>query len=256
MTFALGIPLTALALIGFSMQLIRIRRQTSILIFAFLAYYIPMSLFHIKMEQYLMPVTALLALFSVSILSFWRKLAVRAILVAVSAYTFLYSWGYVDIMANRDTHIIATEWIRKNIPTGTKIGAASHYFYTPPALYSYLHMMPENKNTVDYQFVVTEYKIERLKQERPEYFVITDFEYSDELYAFFWKEDEVRAKKQFLDFLMNGSMYSRIITFEEFPSVFGFKLDARRPPWHMRYVKPEINIYKLNQKTLSFGPIQ
>lgn len=244
MTFAMGIPLAVASWAGFFFQFAKLNKKTSILSFAFLSFYIPMSLFYTKMENYLLPVLPILALFAALLFISLKHWSWKILTALVIVYTFFYSAGYVYIMAKRDTRIQATEWIRQNIPAGTKIGAISFYFYTPPALYSYMHLMPENKNAVDYNTVLTDYDILKLQKERPSYFVITDFEYSED-YQAFWKKGDVKSKELFLDFLMKKGMYENIKTFVEYPEIFGLKLDTRRPPWHMRYVKPEIKIYRL-----------
>ena len=243
-TFDLGIPLAAASLAGFIMQFFRMNKKVFLMIFAFFIFYVPMSLFYIKMEHYLLPVMPILALFAASIILFRKGLLLRLAIGAVAVYTFFYSSGYVNIMAKKDTHLQATEWIRRNIPAGARVGAIDFYFYTPPALYSYMHLMPENKDAVDYKITLTGYDEEKLKKERPQYFVITDFEYCED-YQAFWRRGDVPAKERFLDSLMNGGMYTEIRAFVEYPSAFGLRLDPRRPPWHIRFVKPEVKILKI-----------
>ena len=246
LTFDLGIPLALFSFAGFLMQFKQMDRKISLLVFALFSFYIPMSLSYTKMEHYMLPITPILALFSASLLFYFKHRVLKIAAALVIAYTLFYSCGYVGIMAGKGTRIQATEWIRANIPADTKIGAINFYFYTPPALYSYMHLMPENAKAVYYRAVLTGYDIEKLKKERPQYFVITDFEYSED-YQAFWKIGDVQSKKRFLEFLMNGVMYKEIRAFTEYPSLFGLKLDTRRPPWHIRFLKPEIKIYELKE---------
>ncbi len=277
MTFALGIPLTISSIAGFFLNLVKINKKISILLFAFLSYYILMSLCYTKMENYLCPIIPILAIFSASIFLL-RNLILRLVMVLVLFYTLLYSFGYVDIMANKSTHLLSSRWIRENIPQESNIGVIKLYFYTPPVLYSGIHLMSpyekmellesqkvwagydvkkieqirlitSGEKPVKYHLEWVGYDLEKLKKKLPEYFVISDFEYDENFQAWWkgWGGTSIKEKRQFLNFLMNERVYTNIKTFTEYPSVFGIKLDTRKTPWHIRYIKPEIRIYKLKK---------
>jgi len=149
------------------------------------------------------------------------------------------------MMTEQDVRDESSEWIEKDIPEDKKIAAPYVEFWSPAIItqrYWYKETDPFQKGVKKYKIVKMEYNTKLLETEKPEYVVLTDYEY----YPILGLKDKYPHKEllPFLQKIMRGEQYTIIKKFEKQPSLFGMQFVSGFFPHDWRYTCPTILIYK------------
>ena len=152
------------------------------------------------------------------------------LLAFLSVWTFLYSYGYVHLMAQRDVRDVAAEWIDSNLPAGVSVGIGKPWFYTPPV------------NWFRYRIVRTDFDPKQLLSNKPEYVIITDFEYRKAAYTRRYFAKNYADSERFVQILEDQDMYGIKMVFEVTPRVAGLSFKKGYPPDDWMYVYPTIRL--------------
>ncbi len=168
--------------------------------------------------------------------TFWRgskKLIagfLALLLVFISLWTFLYSLGYVRLMAGRDIRDIAAEWIDSNLPGGSSLGVSKAWFYSPPLDWSRYYIERVGFNT------------QRLLLRQPKYFIITDFEYRKDAYIRRFFAKDYSESERFVKLLEDPNFYQVKKVFEVTPGIGGLYFKKGYPPHDWMYIYPTIRL--------------
>lgn len=241
MHYGMGFPLQIVSITSILFALIKHRRTDILLLSWVVPYFLLAGSANYATVRYLTPLGPVLMILSASMfLSIPRlltgrvsikysRIVVLALLVGTFIYSLFYSFAYDQVMAQKNSRIEALEWIEKNIPKGTRIGVAFRvHWYTPPL------------SKEDYDIVSIDLDPDKLATEKPEYFVITNYEYRQYL----------RLKDRFpypraaraLDTLLNGEEFKLIQVFEKRPEIFGSSFPNDFPPHDWLYPYPTVLI--------------
>ncbi|MCS6949628.1 MAG: glycosyltransferase family 39 protein [bacterium] len=138
--FGLGLPLLLLSTLAMLVAPLSRRPQVLLLWVFVLGYYLFLGAFAVRFGRYLLPLLPpLMALTAWLVAEGWRntqqtgRLVVAAAAGAVTVYTLLWGVAVVNTLLQPDPRLQALEWIRRELPQGTRIGFATiPWFYTPP----------------------------------------------------------------------------------------------------------------------------
>ena len=255
----MGIPLLVLSGLGV-LYAVRKRTPADFAMLAFLiAYYVVIGAAQVRFARYTIPILPVLAVFAARVsadlvrrLGSGRTFArcvgylVVLILVAVIGYTLFFSLAIDRTYASTDTRDLASDWIARSIPLGSKIGLPTiPWFYTPPLdPYFGLPTAEERYERVaeftDYDLIVsetTEWDAKFLERESPEFVILSEFEYEDRLRV----HDPSAAA--YFDVLKRD--YAPVRRFSHSPSLFGLRVPwVGELPHDMSYASPTILIYE------------
>jgi Dolichyl-phosphate-mannose-protein mannosyltransferase len=137
---ALGTPLFLLSLSGLLLGLILLlkkpNKKVAVLLSIPFIYYLYISTWHIFTMRYTLPVIPFLSLWA-AVVIIWLlentkrfRILISIVTVFVAGYSFVYSYQGVRCFSN-DTRIISRNWIRDNIPPGSKIEVHGYDAYLP-----------------------------------------------------------------------------------------------------------------------------
>lgn len=238
---SLRLPLSVLCLAVLVWRLIR-HRAGDVTIFCFLVPFYGMLV--TKASPHLRHIMPVLPLLMILLGAAWidppvvlKRLPLRIFSAGLGAgiliYTLLFSAAYVGRMSTTDTRIASAEWMNANLPRGATIGMATYFpwNYTPPV---------ENVFDPD-RIIVTGYDYERLRQQRPVYFIITEYEYRELAYH----RGSRYLARQFVDRLFQEKDYELIKEFSRDFSVLGIRFHPDFPNLDWNPVNPRILIYCL-----------
>ncbi|MEO0206418.1 MAG: phospholipid carrier-dependent glycosyltransferase, partial [candidate division WOR-3 bacterium] len=166
----------------------------------------------------------------------------------VLLYTSLFTVAMIDRMKYPDTRYQFADWMFKNIPEGTKVGAATvmPFRYTPPVEwpgYDGEGIAPKDDellNNLYYDFVKTNYDYYSLLYYLPEYFFITQIECDELPYSIV---GEVNSRN-FLRQLFNQNDYKLIKVFERKFNILGFEFEPDFPNMDWNPVSQKVYLFK------------
>ncbi len=256
--YAAGIPLTVLALVGWVVSL---KNRDRYLPFAFLVLFLSNSLLYAKWTRFMTPVIPLMIYFAVLLVKKLNRRHGRrpspAFLLAVSllvGYQMFAGLSMLGIYLRPDVRAEATEWIKANIPAGSRIlsesanvvdiplDAVSRYRYVSAVVHEmdnnpeYAGFVRENLRQADYVFV-------------PSRRVYANYScYQPSLDGTVNKIrsgcDEVRKKfpriNEYYDTLFRSGQYELVKTFRSLP---GFKDEQAEESWTV-FDHPVVRIYR------------
>lgn len=163
--------------------------------------------------------------------------------------TLFYTTAYIKTMTEKDIRDVSSEWIEQNIPEGSVIGSQCIYFWNPTIVmsqYWYKETEPFNIPQKKYKMIQVTEHLDMLNKLKPEYMILTDFEYHPLLkIKFLYPHPETYP---FLLAIMDGKRYTLIKSFEKKPELFGIRPVNGYYPHEFRMAFPEIKIYKRNKK--------
>ncbi len=160
----------------------------------------------------------------------WAAAVLAICLVFISLWTFLYSLGYVRLMTGRDIRDTAAEWIDSNIPKASSLGVARPWFYSPPLDWSRYHIERVGFNR------------QKLLSRKPQYFLITDFEYRKKAYIRRFFAQDYEESELFVEMMEDPSLYKVKKVFEVTPGIDGLHFKKGYPPHDWMYVYPTIRL--------------
>jgi hypothetical protein len=239
--FTVGPPLFAVSIAGILIGAIK-RTYADILILAWLALNILLIIIsgtpftrHLVLISPFLALTAARAFGHVLLLGSRKRWVLASLAVAFSVVigsAGFMSVAYVNLMSQTDVRDRAVHWINGNIPVGSQIGVAKPWFYTPSA------------NLRQLTLTRTGFSSRSLLSEKPDYFIITDFEYREAAYIRRFFAEDYADSNRFLEILNNLNYYQLEKTFEVTPNFCGISFSKGFPPHDWMYVYPTIRIYK------------
>jgi hypothetical protein len=247
--FGLGLPL--LLLCTFSMVIAPLsRRPMVIILWVFvLVYYLSLGSFAVRFARYLLPILPpLLVLTAWLIGESWRntqqvgRVAVAAVTGAIVLYTFLWGAAVVVTLLQPDPRLQALEWIRQNLPQGTRIGFATiPWFYTPPLSPYWGELQPSRRAER-----AREVRAYRLLVPRQEWDVNVLLQAEVVVLSQFEVDDAIRVRHApalaFLDDLNRS--FRRVAQFDTTFRAGGIRFGKRNVPHDMLYPFPRIEVWR------------
>jgi hypothetical protein len=250
---ALSPPLLALALLGFFFSLWKHERRDIALAAFVVPYYFLIGSVQVKFLRYTLPLAPTFALYAAQWIEGWRwtrpqqdgvqeplRCATRWF---VLGFALLYSVAHVAVFARLDPRDAAADWMKQNAPQGASVGLVNvPWFYTPPLTPSNggaktKPMFEAESEKGNYKFVITNWKTSTLEQERPQFFVLSEFEYADE------QRLQLSAPLQFLRALDERYVLEK--TFQNPPRLLNWRVGPTSPPHDWLYPFPEVKVYRL-----------
>lgn len=127
--WGLGPAFGILAIIGFMHTFIRLFKglfspgneeaegSQLIIIFFFVAYFLVVGNFEVKFMRYCLPLYPILAIFAANIFTSLKKPIVSVLMFA----NLIWLLAFLNIYNSPNSRVMATDWINKNIPTGSMV---------------------------------------------------------------------------------------------------------------------------------------
>jgi len=177
----------------------------------------------------------------------WRTkvgaLSLSVLLVGGWLFALTESLAFSIMFAGEDVRTTAAQWIRANVPQGASLGLTTEpWFYTPPIVpwnggAKTKRLFEESLSRSPYRLPVLGTDARKLRQEKPDYLVISDFEYGDPLRL------GLPEFKTFWDLLHQD--YREIARFEKTPRIDGLDFGKKGlPPHDWLYPYPTIVVFK------------
>lgn len=253
--YSFGIPLSLLFLCGIIFAFIK-RQKIDILILCWLViFYLFISLSSPwQSMRWQLPYVPLLCILSArfifSVFQYpnkYLKTLIIAVTFFISFLTLFYSASYLKMMTGKDIRDESSEWIEQNIPEGKKIAVPDVYFWNPSivmTLYWYREAEPFYAGIKKYKIIQTDWEVEKLKKEKPDYAILSDFEY----YPILKLKNKYPHPElmPYLEKIMQSDEYKLIKKFEKKPELFGITTIGGFLPPELRMVNPTILIYEKN----------
>ncbi len=134
------------------------------------------------------------------------------------------------LLHGTDPRTAASDWLLAHLPPGTTIGVNQVYFYSVPAV---------QQRDTPYRIGIYNFDLARLDRERPDYFLLCDFEFSMGNRLLHPAYRPELGSSVFFRALGDGSRYSPVRTFARRSTWGGFTWPDN-PTWHMRYHLPTV----------------
>ncbi|MBI3366572.1 glycosyltransferase family 39 protein, partial [Candidatus Roizmanbacteria bacterium] len=116
--YTLGLPVFLLGIVGF-FGISWKRKDVNLLRFAFLLVFLPNAFLYAKWVRFMAPAFPLVIIFAIVFLS---KIRITRFIFYVSYFIMMIpGFAYLSIYQNPDVRFTASEWIYKNIPSGSRI---------------------------------------------------------------------------------------------------------------------------------------
>lgn len=253
--YGLGPVLLVFTLMAVVFAVVR-RTRSDWLMLSFLApYYLLISFSEVHFARYAIPILPVIAIFAGRMaVEIYQMLKGRslvlgygwiAVCTAIILYTSVYAVAVDRLFTPPDPRNAAAAWFESNVQPGTTIGLpAVPWFYSPPfdshttaARREQRYMaMSESR----YNLLVdpdTEWNPSIIRDGKPEYIVITDFEYEDPLRLHLVGAEEFMRE---LD-----KSYKCAAVFTKRISAFGIDFGStERLPHDLKYMSPTIRVYR------------
>ncbi|MCC6442158.1 MAG: glycosyltransferase family 39 protein [Armatimonadetes bacterium] len=261
------LPLMLASLAGIGICLKKAPRTAWILLSFVLPYFLSAGMSHVRFMRYMIPLLSPLAALTADGLAFlaaqagipgraqkfglWvrqgRRAAAAGLMLLLcaggGAFAAFETAAFTALLAGQDARDEAAGWIRENLPKGRSIGMTTEpWFYSPPLNpwnggAKTRPLFERTKNDSGYRLTVTGTDAERLRAAKPDYFVISDFEYGDPLrlhlpgFEAFWKA-------------LNHD-YREIRRFEKTPRLGPLDFGKKGlPPHDWLYPYPALRLYE------------
>ena len=166
--------------------------------------------------------------------SLFRQKVFKYIIVsacsAVFVYTSLFTICYIKRFTGIDTRTACVDWLRPQLNKQATIGITTYFpwNYTPPI------------ETLNRRFMVTGYFYDELLKARPDYFIITEYEFR----AFYRARATKQKCEEFVEQLFSEEDYWIINVFQKDFSIFGIDFSPNFPNMDWNPVNPAIYIFK------------
>lgn len=136
--YALGWPVFILGILGFLISLKSLNIKLLILSFSFLTYFLPQAFLFCKWTRFMTPIFPFFPIFAAYFLNYLGKL--RSLKTLILVLSIVPGLVFSSIYFRPDIRFTASEWIYKNIPSGS-------------------HVLSETANVVDIPITPPNYKI-------------------------------------------------------------------------------------------------
>lgn len=237
--YGIGLPIFIMCLTGLFLNkgnfIIKERILIVLWIFFFFLF---ISIFSKNYARYILPVVPPFIILGSDfwflneknkILNYFKKIFLYFCLF----YIFIYGIGFKSLFIKENTRTEAGVWIKENIKDGKSIGVCEipWQFQMPP--FDYL----------SYKVVVVNYNFEKLKNQLPDYFIISSFQGQIPPYPSNLQKERIEFWQKFI----NSNLYTQIIIFQKFPSFSKIKFKFNILPEDLIYINPTIVIFKKNE---------
>ncbi|MBA4317463.1 MAG: hypothetical protein C0412_03595 [Flavobacterium sp.] len=251
--YALGFPLLVLYILGFVWAVKKRKKPDLLILLWFVSYYIVLFQVEWRLTRWIISLTPLFVLLAARfIFEFYQlcnkkmKWLTLCITLSAGVYTFLYSFGYVSLMAGVDTRDSSSKWIEENMPNRAKIGIQDKPFYGESSIlqmyYWYKRTEPFFKDMPEYEIVPLYDSLEKLESTKPDYLIFTDIRYDPRLNH---KDKYLLNVSPFTREVFFGDKYMEIKTFSRKVSFWNFPIKILDfAPLDWRWVSPTIKIFK------------
>ncbi|HET6381758.1 MAG TPA: glycosyltransferase family 39 protein [Armatimonadota bacterium] len=274
-----GPPLTVVALSGVIFALWR-RTRSDLLMAAFaLPYYLLIGTAQVKFMRYIIPLLPFLCIWAARLVAAGlerargasgepdadksrsamerdrvRRWLALVCLAAAGVFAALETAAYDLALARPDVRDRAADWIFANVPPHDSIGMVRSPWFDSPPLIFYNTNMPaadveSREGEWPYQIEITGWDPAKLQQDRPEYFVLTEWQvrYRLRLHRLEPRgtSTDAKAGREAADFMRAlGARYQRVATFRSPPAIGPLVFRRGFVPEDWLYPDPEIWIYR------------
>ncbi len=246
--FLMTWPIWIFALIGLVRSRFVRRRETCLLFVWCALYFFALGFSQVRFMRYLIPLAPALCVFAVLGVLPLRRVHRFVPRVLGVLLLIILVWGARDVLYEfvvPDPRDRAAQWLQNNAGrTPSTLGMISApWFYSPPFVpldsppyrrlsSSQLSQLSNGK----IQFVFTDWNVENLHSEKPNWFILSEFE---------WREKERLKEGDFERF--EDALQADYTLVKKFQNVAPFALPRREfVPHDFLYTNPEIKIYRRN----------
>lgn len=256
--YGLGVFLLVMAVAAVGMAIVR-RKPGDWLILSFVVpYYIMISLSEVRFARYVIlilpPLAMLVGRMIAEVYQVVRDQSgpvIRwswvAICAAVLVYTGIYAAALDRLFILPDTRTQAAEWFHNNVEPQATIGFPTvPWFYSPPLSPGTTAINRSDRfrgtQESDYKIIVNqdpneEWDVSLIESSKPDYVVMSDFEYEDVLRL------KVKKAMKYMDVL--DTSYIKAIVFRNRLSMFGIDFcPTEELPHDLKYMAPTIRVYR------------
>lgn len=154
------------------------------------------------------------------------------------------SAAYLRLFDPPEARTEVARWFRQNVPPGTRVGLTERpWFFTPPLVPANGGSAPGARQIFErdpesqrYRWVWLGFQAEVLAREKPDWILLTDFEYGPRLRL------KQPSALSFLEQLEKD--YRLHLRVHRQPSLLGWTLDQGPVPHDWRYLNPEVRVYR------------
>ncbi|MDQ2732240.1 MAG: hypothetical protein M3Y56_11320, partial [Armatimonadota bacterium] len=196
----MGLPLCVTALLGVLFALLRRTRPDSLMAAVALAYYLVIGMAQVKFMRYTIPLLPFLCIWVARLLvaalsttglrkgdrgvvgGRWRRPAAMACLILPGLCALVKTLAYDGALAGPNVRLEALDWLQIHVRRGSSIGMIRHpWFNDPPVIpYNSIRVTDDwvtaHNDRWLFRMKFTGWSAARLRQDRPDYFVLNDWE--------------------------------------------------------------------------------
>lgn len=256
--YGLGVALLAVALGAIAYAVVKPSRSNWVMLSFLVPYYLVISFSQVRFARYAMPMLPPLAMLTgrmiIDIIWSLRKAQASVVLrwgwvilcAGVVAYTGIYAAALDRLFLPPDPREEALQWFRTNVKPGATVGLPTvPWFYSPPFAPGIVGTVGrENRYAMmsesPWPLVTnpeTEWDPAVINRHRPDYVVMSDFEYEDVMRL------RLPGARNFISDVRDGYVSAAVIT--KRISILGINFGPTEPlPHDLKYMSPTIRIYR------------
>ncbi|MCS6860933.1 MAG: glycosyltransferase family 39 protein [Abditibacteriales bacterium] len=247
---ALSAPLLVLSVLGFLGSLWERKPRDWMLAAFVVPYFFLIGSVQVRFLRYTLPLTPLLALYAAQWIEAWKwtrppdgqELLRRAVRSLALVYALLYTLAHVAVFARPDPRDAAAAWMQQY--KGASVGLLQIPWFQTPPLTEFnggtktKAQFEAERARWQYKFVITGWDTSILKEKRPQFFVMSEFE---------WCEEKRLQRKEWTAFLraLKAEGYILVKTFANPPRLWGWRVVPSYVPHDWLYPFPSVRIYRL-----------
>ncbi len=235
LAYGIGPPIFFICLIGFFNKINFIDKKRVLLSGWTIFYFLFISLFTKNYARYILPIVPSFIVIGIGLwLNDIKKLNIlKNFIVGICIlFSLIYGLSFKGLFIKENNRTEAGIWIKENIPEGKSIGVCEipWQFQLPPFDY------------FKYKVTVINYDFEKLKKEKPDYFIFSSFQGKIPPYPWNLQKDRIKFTEEFI----NSKLYKPIKVFEK-PFCLGpIKFKFKTLPEDLIYINPTIIIFQKN----------
>lgn len=159
----------------------------------------------------------------------FTRIMTTVLFILTFGYTLLFSLSLVRRMTPVDTRIECAEWLKRRIAKDTVISFARYFAWNPP--------LPIEK--LPAKFYVVDYNYESLLSQKPDYFIMTEYEYRD----FSYTPANESTCKYFVRRIFSEKHFKIVKVFKKDFEIFGLTFSPKYPNMDWNPVNPEVYVF-------------
>ena len=233
---SLRLPLTIFAFISLFYLFYRKSISDRFLLFLIVPFYL-MMIYHASPHlRHILPVLPFLMIAQArmfyDLITINRRKFIRIIAIILLTFTFcytlLFSLSLVKRMTPIDTRIECTEWIKRRTTKDTVISLARYFPWNPP--------LPIEK--LPAKFYVVDYNYRSLLSQKPDYFIMTEYEFRD----FSYTPASESTCKDFVRRIFSEEHFKITKVFRKDFEILGITFSPKYPNMDWNPVNPEVYV--------------